>query len=128
MSDNNVSLDQNTIEFLTNFYGDLVKGIIVKFEDRINSIEKSIESIEKQVATLVLGYGEQAVFMEALVAQMAFATDDARKTFHQDLANARKQMLEVMQDASRGFLADEDQNLATAITDLVAEKLSDSGS
>lgn len=128
MSEANDFLDQSTVDFITKFFQDLLTGFAARTEDRIQQLEDSVEAIEKQIANLVLGYGEQAVFMEALVAQMAFATDDARKAFHEDLAQARKNMLEVMQNASKGILADEDQKLASAITDLASSKLSDTNS
>jgi hypothetical protein len=122
------SLDSVTAEFITNLFKDVMTGIHAQTEDRLKIIEKSIESLEKQIATLVLGYGEQAVFMEALVAQIAYSSDEARAAFHNDVSQARKEMLEVMQSASKGILADEDQNIATAIADLAESKLSDSES
>jgi hypothetical protein len=122
------SLDSVTAEFITNLFKDVMTGIYAQTEDRLKTIEKSIESLEKQIATLVLGYGEQAVFMEALVAQIAYSSDEARAAFHNDVSQARKEMLEVMQSASKGILADEDQNIATAIADLAESKLSDSES
>lgn len=122
------SLDSVTAEFITNLFKDVMTGIHAQTEDRLKIIEKSIESLEKQIATLVLGYGEQAVFMEALVAQIAYSSDEARAAFHNDVSQARKEMLEVMQSASKGILADEDQNIATAIADLAESKLSNSES
>lgn len=123
MSEEIPTLDSVTAEFITNLFKDVMTGIYAQTEDRLKNIEKSVEALEKQIATLVLGYGEQAVFMEALVAQIAYSTDEARKAFHNDVSKARKEMLEVMQSASKGILADEDQNIATAIADLAESKL-----
>lgn len=117
-------LDNMTVEFLTRLFQDTLKGIHAQVEDRILKLEESLEATEKQIATLVLGYGEQAVFMEALVAQLAFATDEARQAFQKDLTQARKDMLEVMNGASKGFMAEQDQGLAEAIADLVETKSS----
>ena len=125
MTDNNEHLDQHTAEFMTKFFQDIIGGLASQVEDRLKTLETSVEAIEKQIATLIISYGEQAVFIEALVGQMAFASDEARKSFHDTLSSTRKQMLEVMQNASKGFLADENPNLATALTDLASEKLSD---
>jgi acetolactate synthase small subunit len=102
-----------------------MSGIYAQVQDKLLTIEQNIEQIEKQIASLVLGYGEQAVFMEALVAQVTYSTDEARNKFHEDLNKARRQMLEVMQDASKEFLANDDQNIAATITEMVGEKLSD---
>jgi len=125
MTDNKEYLDPTTAEFMTKFFQDLMAGLSSRLEDRISTLESTVESVEKQVATLVLSYGEQAVFTEALVGQLAFATDEARKAFHETLQNSRKQMLEVMQNASKGTLADENPRVAAAVNDLASEKLSD---
>lgn len=110
--------------FFSRLMQDFLSGIFAQVQDKVLKIEQNIEQIEKQIASLVLGYGEQAVFMEALVAQIAYSTDEARIKFHEDLNKARRQMLEVMQDASKEFLVDDDQNIATTITEMAGEKLS----
>ena len=124
MTDSNEHLYQHTAEFMTKFFQDVINALAVQVEDRLKTLESSVEAIEKQIATLIISYGEQAVFVEALVGQMAFASDEARKSFHDTLNSTRKQMLEVMQNASKGLLADENPNLAAAVTDLATEKLS----
>jgi hypothetical protein len=111
--------------FFSKLLHDVMSGIYAQVQDKLLTIEQNIEQIEKQIASLVLGYGEQAVFMEALVAQVTYSTDEARNKFHEDLNKARRQMLEVMQDASKEFLANDDQNIAATITEMVGEKLSD---
>lgn len=117
-------LDQNTVDFVLNFFKDTIDGIKSQFEDRIVQLSKDVEAIEKQIASLVVAYGEQAVFMEALVAQIAFASDEQREMFNKDVSEARKQMLDVMKNASEGFLADDDPQLAAAISGLVDEQSS----
>lgn len=118
-------LNDSTVELFTKLFHDSFTGLFAQVQDRFEKLEKSVEDLEKQMATLVLGFGEQAVFMEALVAQIAFATDEARAKFHDDINAARKSMLEVMRDASDGFLADDHENLAAALGDLAEQKLSD---
>lgn len=125
MSDINNNFDQATVDFLVKFFQDLMTSFVVKTEDRLVAVENSVEALEKQVATLVLAYGEQAVFMEALVAQVAFATDEARSKFHEDINAARRSMLEVMRDASTGIMADDNQNIAKPLADMAEQKLSD---
>lgn len=125
MNDMNGNFDQATVDFLVKFFQDLMTSFVVKTEDRLVAVENSVEALEKQVATLVLAYGEQAVFMEALVAQVAFATDEARSKFHEDINAARRSMLEVMRDASTGIMADDNQNIAKPLADMVEQELSD---
>jgi hypothetical protein len=115
-------LDQTTVEFLTQLFQDSIVLMKSNFDLRFQEIEKNIESIEKQIATLVVGYGEQAVFMEALIGQLVFASDEERKNFNSNLASARKDMLEVMSSASKDLLARDSQRLASAISNVVKEQ------
>lgn len=121
-------LDEMTVDFITNLFKTIIEGTLTNFEAKILQVEKTVESLEKQLATLILGYGEQAVFMEALVAQLAFASDEARAAFQKNVSEARKEMLEVMQNASKGLLADQSENFTTALADMAESKLSDSDS
>lgn len=118
----NYSSNANAIQLaIDNMLSVLSSEIVSKYKE----IEVRIEAMEKQIATLVLAYGEQAVFMEALVGQVAFATEEAQKTFHEVLKDARKSMLEVMKDGSKTFVEPSDKNIGDAINDLASEKLSD---
>jgi len=121
-------IDAATAEFITKLFQDVAQGIYTQLVEKVTTLEQSVESMEKQIATLVIGYGEQAVFMEALVAQIAFFSNEARSQFYEDVKNGRKEMLEVMQNASKTILADTDPNLATAVADVANAKLSDSNS
>jgi len=96
-----------------------------KLEERLQEVESKLESIDKQIATLVVGFGEQAVFMDALIAQMAFNTQEAQKAFHDTISESRKKMLEIMKEGSDAFLATGSPGLANAVTELADEKLSD---
>jgi dsDNA-specific endonuclease/ATPase MutS2 len=118
----NYKSDKATIDLaIDNMLNTLSNEVITKFHE----LEQKIENVEKQVATLVLAYGEQAVFMEALIGQIAFSTEEAQKSFHQTLKEARKSMLEVMKDGSETFMAGSDQDLGEALNNLASEKLSD---
>lgn len=117
----NYSSNNNTIQLaIDNMLSVLSSEVISKYKE----LEVRIEAMEKQIATLVLAYGEQAVFMEALVGQVAFATEEAQKTFHDVLKDARKSMLEVMKDGSKTFVEPSDKNIGDAINNLASEKLS----
>jgi hypothetical protein len=125
MTDQFNPIESDNVALFTKLFSDSMSGIYAQMVDRFEKIEKSVEDVEKQLATLILGYGEQAVFMEALVAQVAFAGDDARQKFHDDINEARRNMLEVMRDASQTIMADDNQNLAAALGDLAEQQLSD---
>jgi len=96
-----------------------------KMEERLQEMESKMESLDKQMATLVVGFGEQAVFMDALIAQMAFNAPEAQKAFHDTIAESRKRMLEIMKEGSDAFLATGSPGLANAVTQLADQKLSD---
>jgi hypothetical protein len=97
-----------------------------RFEARLQEVESAIEDVEKQVATLVIGYGEQAVFMEALIAQLAFSSPEAQKAFTANVSENRKKMFEAMKEGAPGILGPENEDLASAITNLADQKLFDS--
>lgn len=40
-----------------------------------------METYEKQIATLATGFAEQAVFIEALLGQLNFTTEESKKIF-----------------------------------------------
>jgi hypothetical protein len=120
--------DSTDVGIIKTLLNDLIDDVYNKIynhvEEQFKEIHKKIESYEQQIATIVLAYGEQAVFMEALVGQIAFASKEAQDAFQEQLTKGRKQMLEVMNDASAGFVADQDPGLGKAIGDLAKEKLS----
>lgn len=122
---NESTIDAATAELITKLFQDVAQGIYTQIVDKVATLETTVESLEKQLATLVVGYGEQAVFMEALVAQIAFASNEAKSQFYEDVKNGRREMLEVMQNASKTILADSDPDLASAVADVVSSKLSD---
>lgn len=111
---------------LKSYFEEVILSMSATINQRFQDIEERIESFEKQIATLVVGFGEQAVFLEALLAQLSFASDDQQKAFHQNVNQARKDMLKVMQDGSKTLVAEQDESLASAINDVVESKLSDS--
>jgi hypothetical protein len=114
--DDEFNLFRKNIEFV-------LTSMAEKIEERLHEMDKSIESIEQQIATMVVGYGEQAVFMEALIGQINFAAPEAQKVFTDTLARSRREMLKVMKEGADGFLVGDDENLSTAIKDVVDKKL-----
>lgn len=118
-------IDQPTVQAVMSVVEEVVGSALSRFSQKLEELENRIDAIDQQIATLIIGYGEQAVFMEALVAQIAFATDKERASFNESLTEARKKMLEVMRDASAANLADEDPDLASAVENLANQKLSD---
>lgn len=117
--------DLFTIDELKTYLESLITNITENVVQRFHELDSKIESMEKQIATLVIGFGEQAVFLEALLAQIAFASEEEQKVFQNNVNEARREMLKVMQDGSKTIVASEDERLASAIDDVVTSKLSD---
>jgi len=116
-----VTLIKSLLETLVE---DIYKRINADIETNISQIVAKIESYEQQIATIILAYGEQAVMMEALASQVAYASKEAQEAFKNELIKKRKLMFEVMNDASTGFVAQQDSGLGKALSDLVEEKSS----
>jgi len=125
MADETPQLDENMLEAVGKLFEDFLTGLGSQLTAKVKELETEIEALEKQIATLIVGYGEQAVFMEALVAQISFASIEEREAFNKNVSDGRKEMLKVMQDATDTNLATEHPETAAALADLVEEQLSD---
>lgn len=128
MSDeNNNTSDSDTFSGITDIQRlkSYIEEVLISFSNltdtKFKEMDEKIESMEKQIATLVVGFGEQAVFLEALLAQISFASDEQQKAFHKNVSDARREMLKVMHDGSR-VVAEQDERLASAIDDVVESK------
>lgn len=125
MSDQNNNNSSMSTEELKSYVEEVIISLSKLTDSRIKEIDDKLESFEKQIATLVVGFGEQAVFLEALLAQISFATEDQQKVFQNNVSQARREMLKVMQDGSKTLVAQQDERLASAINDVVESKSSD---
>jgi hypothetical protein len=114
--------DNDTLQATLNTMLDTLNKTV---QASFSELDNRVESLEKQMATLVLAYGEQAVFMEALISQISFASEQAQQSFHETLKEARKSMLEVMKDGAQTLVAPSDPVVGQAIVNMASEKLSD---
>lgn len=124
MSDQNNNNSSMSTEELKSYIEEVIVSLSKLTDSRFKEIDNKFESFEKQIATLVVGFGEQAVFLEALLAQISFATEDQQKVFQDNVSQARREMLKVMQDGSKTLVAQQDERLASAIDDVVISKSS----
>jgi hypothetical protein len=130
MSEENINPQEDQIftnDQLKEYVESLVVTLSQMLDERFEEVDKKVEGFEKQIATLVIGFGEQAVFLEALLAQLSFASEEQQKTFQTNVGEARKQMLKVMKDGSENLVAGQNERLAEAINDVVESKSSDIG-
>lgn len=124
MTEENIFESADSLDTLKDQLHELVVALAARVEERLQDLDDSIEKLEKQIATLILGFGEQAVNMEGLLAQIKFSSPEAQKEFMSTIAASRKQMLETMKEGA-SVLAGESPGIASAVEDLAGEKLSD---
>jgi len=123
MSDEQSSIPNYTdIEILSKAVNDIVLAMAAQFDNKIEKLDKVMESYEQQIATLATGFAEQAVFIEALLGQLNFASDEAKKNFHDSVHDARQKMFNIMKEGANGIVADQNPRLASAIEDVVDSK------
>lgn len=125
MSEDNINITDSDNQIFQDQVRDVLLALASKMEERLSEYEQRLEALDKQIATLVIGFGEQAVFMDALIGNLSFATSEAQDAFHKSVADARRQMLEIMKEGADGLLASSDPDLASAIINMADEKLSD---
>lgn len=125
MSQENIYVPETEIEVLRKSFNDVIVALAAQFDTKLNQLDKTMEAYEKQLAVLATGFAEQAVFIEALIAQIQFSTVDERKSFHESVSEARKKMFDIMKEGVNGTVADDNPRLASAIEDVVNTKSAD---
>lgn len=118
---------ETEIESVRKSFNEVIIALAAQFDSKLAEIDKTMESYEKQLAVMATGFAEQAVFIEALIAQVQFSTDEERKSFHDSVSTARKKMFDIMKEGANGIVADDNPRLASAIEDVVDSKLFDTG-
>jgi hypothetical protein len=126
--DNVVYIPETEIEQLRKSFNDVILALAAKFDSKLEDLDKTMESYEKQLAVLATGFAEQAVFIEALIAQVNFSSNEERESFHKNVSQARKKMFEIMKEGANGIVADDNPRLASAIEDVVDSKSTDTSS
>lgn len=66
-------------------------------KEQFELIDNRLEFIDKQIATLVIGYAEQAVFIESLMAELEYETEEKQNRFKEHVAKLRNDMMEVLE-------------------------------
>lgn len=118
--------DYTEIELLRKTINDVVLAMAAQFDTKLQALDKIMETYEKQIATLATGFAEQAVFIEALLGQLNFTTDESKKNFHDSVHEARQKMFNIMKEGADGIVANQNPRLASAIEDVVDSKSSNS--
>jgi hypothetical protein len=123
IDEENVEVPKLTeIEILSNNINNLVMALATQFDTKLEKLDKTMEGYEKQIAVLATGFAEQAVFIEALLAQLNFSSEEAQKNFHTNLHEAREKMFSIMKEGANGIVANDNPRLASALEDVVDSK------
>ena len=120
-----VYIPDTELESFKKSFNEVIISLAAQFDSKLSDLDKTLESYEKQLAVLATGFAEQAVFIEALIAQLTFASVDERNSFHSNVSEARKKMFQIMKEGANGIVADDNPRLASAIEDVVNLKSSD---
>lgn len=70
------------------------------FKEELEFFEKKLDAIEQQIATITVGYAEQAVLVEALIGQLQFEGEERQKAFKEKVLETRDLMLETLEYTS----------------------------
>jgi len=70
------------------------------FQEELQLFEKKLDAIEQQVATITVGFAEQAVLVEALIAQLEYETEEKQQAFKNKVLATRDLMLETLEYTS----------------------------
>jgi lysine/ornithine N-monooxygenase len=125
MSQESVYIPETELESVKKSFNEVIIALAAKFDSKLDELDKTMESYEKQLAILATGFAEQAVFIEALISQIQFSSNDERKVFHDSVAEARKRMFEIMKEGASAVVANDNPRLASAIENVVDSKSSD---
>ena len=116
--------DYTDIEILRKTVNDIVLAMAAQFDAKLEKLDKTMEAYEQQIATLATGFAEQAVFIEALLGQLNFASDEQKKNFHDSVHDARQKMFSIMKEGANDIVANDNPRLASTIEDVVDSKSS----
>ena len=118
-------LELTEIEFLRKSVNDIVMALAAQFDNKLEKIDQTMQAYEEQIAILSTGFAEQAVFIEALLAQLNFASEESKKLFHDSIQEARQKMFKIMKEGANGIVAEQNPRLASALEDVVDSKSAD---
>lgn len=62
--------------------------------------EKTIESLERQVAALAMGFADQGVLIEGLIAQLGYSDAERQEHFKKYVEERRAEILKFLQEAT----------------------------
>lgn len=91
--------------------------------DQFKLIDARTDAMEKQIATLVVGLGEQAAFIEGFAAVVNTLDENTQDIFQNQVESTRKMMFEIM-ESTANVMADTDPGVSTAMGDVVSQRKS----
>ena len=103
----------------------LIIALSNEVDKRLLEKDKRIEKLEEQFALIFAGYAEQASVIENLLLTIFTDSPEKEKLFRENLADSRKQFLNLLKEGAEDVLAGEDPQLAATIKNVVDQKLSE---
>lgn len=96
--------DQSTILADLEFFYGKIDGTLRSFQrffqDELDLFNTKLDALEQQVATITVGYAEQAVLVESLIHQLEFEDEERQKAFGDKVTELRDMMLKTLEYTS----------------------------
>ena len=70
------------------------------FTEELELHNSKVEALEQQLATVTVGFAEQAVLIEALLFQLQYENEERQKSFQEKVMELRAMMLETLEYTS----------------------------
>lgn len=70
------------------------------FTEELELHSSKVEALEQQLATVTVGFAEQAVLLEALLFQLQYEDEERQKSFQEKVMELRTMMLETLEYTS----------------------------
>jgi hypothetical protein len=90
------------------------------FQEELDLFGKKLDALEQQVATITVGFAEQAVLVEALISQLEFETEERQLAFKDKVLSTRDLMLETL-EYTADVLEDGDTGTEQPLEDVATE-------
>jgi hypothetical protein len=88
--------------------------------EELELLEKKLDSLEQISATMMVGYAEQAVYIEALMAQLEYETKERQDAFKAKVQDLRKVMMETL-EYTADVMESGDPSVIGTMEDVVVE-------
>lgn len=92
------SVTQADLDKIVSQVSESLNALAMNVQQTLDTIQQNVETIEETVASLVMGFAEQTVMIEAITGQLSLETPEEQEAFTRVIAEGRMAMLKLMQE------------------------------